>query len=163
AWAGGRPERLASIGGSYKDWIAQAVGGGGGIRTLSRHPRTYAGAGVGATLYWLARLGAVFAALRGFGLEAGPRPGVIAVRAGYAATRRSLPLGGAGVTEVLMTYALYWVRQPLAPALAAVLIYRAFNFLLVAFPALIANRQLESTLEASKRRREWLRPLNRRS
>src|SRR5262249_51470883 len=145
------------------DWIAQALEGVGVIRTLSRHPRTYAGAWIGTTLYWLADMGAFYAALRVFGLELGPGRVIIAYSTGYAATRRSLPLGGAGVTEVLMTYAFSWLRQPLAPALAAVLIYRAFNFLLVAFPALIANRQLESTLEATKQRRDWLRPLNRRS
>jgi uncharacterized membrane protein YbhN (UPF0104 family) len=81
---------------------------------------------------------------------------IVAYATGYAATRRSLPLAGAGVTEVLMTYALYWVRQPLAPALAAVVAYRAFNFLLAAAPALIAHRHVEpllSTAEGLRRRR----------
>ena len=154
AWAGGRPERLARIGGSYKDWIAQALEGVGVIRTLIRHPRTYFGAWFGTTVYWLADMAAFYAALRVFGLELGPGRAVIAYSTGYAATRRSLPLGGAGITEVLMTYALYWVREPLAPALAAVLIYRGFNFLLIAVPALIANRQLNSTLERAKSARD---------
>jgi uncharacterized membrane protein YbhN (UPF0104 family) len=74
---------------------------------------------------------------------------ILAYATGYAATRRSLPLGGAGVTEVLMTYALYWVRQPLAPALAAVVAYRAFNFLLAAAPALIARRHLDDLLTSA--------------
>ena len=152
AWAGGRPDRIARIGGSYKDWLAQAIEGVGVLRTLARHPLKYWGAWLGTTLYWLADIGAFYAALRVFGLELGPGKAVIAYATGYAATRRSLPLGGAGVTEVLMTYALYWVRQPLAPALAAVLIYRAFNFLMVAVPALIANRQLEARLGWPRRR-----------
>ena len=46
-----------------------------------------------------------------------------------------------------MTFALYWVRQPLAPALAAVMAYRVFNFLLVAIPALVAHRQLPPMIE----------------
>jgi hypothetical protein len=54
------------------------------------------------------------------------------------------------VTEVLMTYALYWVRQPLAPALAAVVAYRAFNFLLAAAPALIARRHLHELLTSAE-------------
>jgi hypothetical protein len=45
-----------------------------------------------------------------------------------------------------MTYSLYWVRYPLAPALAAVVAYRVFNFLLAATPALIAHRQLEPVI-----------------
>jgi len=49
-----------------------------------------------------------------------------------------------------MTYALYWCHQPLAPALAAVLVYRVFNFLLVAAPAVIAHRQLGPALEGDR-------------
>jgi hypothetical protein len=45
-----------------------------------------------------------------------------------------------------MTYALYWVREPLAPALGAVVAYRLCNFLLAAMPALIAHRQLRPFL-----------------
>jgi uncharacterized membrane protein YbhN (UPF0104 family) len=41
-----------------------------------------------------------------------------------------------------MTYALYWVHVPLAPALAAVVIYRSFNFLIVAAPAVVSYRGL---------------------
>ena len=79
---------------------------------------------------------------------------ILAYATGYAATRRPLPLGGAGLTEVLMTYSLYWVREPLAPALAAVVAYRAFNFLLAATPALIARHQLEPLLAAADKLRQ---------
>jgi uncharacterized membrane protein YbhN (UPF0104 family) len=82
----------------------------------------------------------------------GPGKVIIAYATGYAATRRSLPLGGAGVTEVLMTYSLYWVREPLAPALAAVVAYRAFNFLLAATPAWIAHQQLETWFATARAR-----------
>jgi hypothetical protein len=40
-------------------------------------------------------------------------------------TRGPCPVGH---LEALMTYALYWVHVPLASALAAVVIYRGFNF-----------------------------------
>jgi hypothetical protein len=45
-----------------------------------------------------------------------------------------------------MTYSLYWVRLPLAPALGAVVAYRLFNLLLAALPGVIAHRQLEPLL-----------------
>jgi hypothetical protein len=45
-----------------------------------------------------------------------------------------------------MTYSLYWVRLPLAPALGAVVAYRLFNLLLAAMPGVIAHRQLEPVL-----------------
>jgi hypothetical protein len=41
-----------------------------------------------------------------------------------------------------MTYTLYWVHVPLALALAAVVIYRGFNFVVVAAPGVISDRQL---------------------
>jgi uncharacterized membrane protein YbhN (UPF0104 family) len=141
-----RAERLANIGGKHRDWLAQALEGVGALHTLISHPRQYLGAWVGTTLYWAADIIAFYAALRTFGLHPGFGKAIIAYATGYAATRRSLPLGGAGVTEVLMTYALYWVRLPLAPSLAAVLAYRVFNLLVVSVPALIARRQLEPVL-----------------
>jgi hypothetical protein len=131
---------------------------GGRLRPLSRRRRIrdrQAGAARrrerlgGRRRAWLADIAAFYAALRTFGLHLGVDKLILAYATGYAATRRSLPLGGAGVTEVLMSYPLYWVRQPLAPALAAVVAYRAFNFLLAAMPALVARRHVEPLLDAA--------------
>jgi uncharacterized membrane protein YbhN (UPF0104 family) len=100
---------------------------------------------------------AFYGGLRTFGLVPSPGKVILAYATGYAATRRSLPLGGAGLTEVMMTYSLYWVRLPLAPSLGAVVAYRLFNLLLAAMLGLIANHQLERELatvgEARARRR----------
>jgi uncharacterized membrane protein YbhN (UPF0104 family) len=115
-------------------------------------PRTYWGAWLGTGLYWAADIAAFYGGLRTFGLDPGVGKIIIAYATGYAATRRSLPLGGAGVTEVLMTYALYWVREPLAPALAAVVAYRVFNFLLAATPALIAHYRLQEAIGSYRRK-----------
>jgi uncharacterized membrane protein YbhN (UPF0104 family) len=163
-WASmpGRRERLARIGGRRRAWLADALDGVGILHTLIRSPRGYAGAWLGTALYWAADIGAFYGGLRTFGLDPGAGKVILAYATGYAATRRSLPLGGAGVTEVLMTYSLYWVREPLAPALAAVVAYRAFNFLLAATPALIARRHVEPLLDAaeelSRRARSAARP-----
>jgi len=126
--------------------LARALEGVGLLRTLIRQPRKYAAAWLGTALYWAADISAFYGGLRVFGLTPGAGKVILAYATGYAATRRSLPLGGAGVTEVLMTYSLYWVRFPLAPALGAVVAYRLFNFLLAAMPGVIAHRQLEHVL-----------------
>jgi uncharacterized membrane protein YbhN (UPF0104 family) len=149
-----RAERLARVGGRRRALLARLLEGVGLLHTLLRNPRAYAGAWLGTGLYWAADIGAFYAGLRTFGLSPGIGKVVIAYATGYAATRRSLPLGGAAVTEVLMTYSLYWVREPLAPALAAVVAYRAFNFLLAATPALIANRQLQPAIARARRGRK---------
>jgi uncharacterized membrane protein YbhN (UPF0104 family) len=145
-----RAERLSRIRGKQRDWLARALEGVGVLHTLIRRPREYLGAWVGTGLYWAADIGAFYGGLRTFGIDPGAGKVILAYATGYAATRRSLPLGGAGVTEALMTYSLYWVREPLAPALAAVVAYRAFNFLLAATPALIAHRQLRPVLAVAE-------------
>jgi len=144
-----RRERMSVIRGRRREWLAHLLDGMGVLHTLIRQPRKYAGAWIGTAAYWAADIGAFYGGLRTFGLDPGVGKIILAYATGYAATRRSLPLGGAGVTEVLMTYSLYWVREPLAPALAAVVAYRAFNFVLAATPALLAHRHVEPLLDAA--------------
>ena len=154
-WASspGRRTRLARIGGRRRSWLADLLDGVGVLHTLIASPRRYAGAWLGTALYWAADIAAFYGALRAFGLDVGAGKTILAYATGYAATRRSLPLGGAGVTEVLMSYSLYWVREPLAPALAAVVAYRAFNFLLAALPGLVARRHVERLIVAAEKQR----------
>ena len=136
-------------GGRIRTWAARALESMGVLLMLIRRPRAYAGAWLGTALYWTADIAAFYGGLRTFGLHPSVGKVIIAYATGYAATRRSLPLGGAGLTEVLMTYSLYWVRLPLAPALGAVVAYRLFNFLLAAMPGIIAHRQLEPMLSGT--------------
>jgi hypothetical protein len=48
---------------------------------------------------------------------------VVGYATGYALTRRALPLGGTGIVETLLPFALGWVGIALAPALLAVFGY----------------------------------------
>jgi uncharacterized membrane protein YbhN (UPF0104 family) len=141
-----RAKRLRRIRGIRREWLTGVLDGLGVLRMMVASPREYWGAWLGTGMYWAADIAAFYGGLRTFGLDPSFGKVVIAYATGYAATRRSLPLGGAGVTEALMTFALYWVREPLAPALAAVVAYRVFNFLLAATPALIAHYQLQKEL-----------------
>jgi len=117
------------------------------LRRLISRPLHHPGALVGTTGYWAADIAAFFGALRVFGLEPGLGSVIIAYATGYIGSRRSLPLGGAGVTEVLLAYSLYWVGQPLAPALAAVVVYRGLNFVLTLAPGLVAYRGLHRRVQ----------------
>lgn len=142
-----QPRRSAwidRVGGRRMELLVQLLEGVHAVRSMvTDDHRRHFWAWAGIAAYWAADMCALWASLRTFGIDIGLGKLIIAYSTGYAATRRSLPLGGAGATEVLMTYALYWVREPLAPALAAVMAYRVFNFLLVAIPALIAHQQLQ--------------------
>lgn len=120
-----------------------------GVRTLHRlvtcgDERVGAYAAIAA--YWAADIASLYCALRAVGVQLDAASAILAYATGYAATRRTLPLGGAGVTEALMTYALTWVGAPLAPALAGVVVYRAFNLVAPALPALIAHTHVRSRL-----------------
>jgi len=68
---------------------------------------------------------------------------VIGYATGYALTRRTLPLGGAGTVEALVSFALAWTGIPLAKAVLAVCAYRIFNLWLPLLPAAIGLRHLK--------------------
>src|SRR5262249_24494478 len=82
----------------------------------------------GVSLYWFGDILTLWAALKVFEADVSTPALILAYATGYVLTRRSLPGGGAGVVEFLMTFALVWVGMPLAPAILGVLTYRVFSF-----------------------------------
>jgi hypothetical protein len=82
----------------------------------------------GMALYWagdMTALGGCVAVFSHTGIRLAAL--IVGYATGYALTRRSLPLGGAGAVEALLPFALSWVSVPLASAVLAVAAYRAFN------------------------------------
>jgi len=119
-----------------RESLAHAVAGLVTLRALCRRPVQHLPGLLGVAFYWLGDIVCLWAALRTFSVHV-PWPAlVLAYATGYVASRRSLPAGGAGIVDVLMTFALVWVGLPLAPALAGVVVYRLFNFWLPIVPAL---------------------------
>ena len=116
--------------------------GVGILRVLAADPLRNADAWLGMAVYWLADIATLYGALRLFGIELGVPETVLAYAAGYAATRRTLPLGGAGATEVLMALALAWVGLSLAQAVPVVFAYRLANVALPLLPAARAQRRV---------------------
>jgi uncharacterized membrane protein YbhN (UPF0104 family) len=107
------------------------------VLRLARSPRKYALAFVGMSFYWLGDIACLWSALHAFAVHTPPVAQlIIGYATGYAITRRALPLGGAGVVEALLPFALGWVTIELAPAFAAVLAYRLINLWLPMVPAL---------------------------
>jgi uncharacterized membrane protein YbhN (UPF0104 family) len=93
-------------------------------------------------LYWVGEIACLGFALACFGVQIWVPALVVAFSTGYAASRRSLPLGGAGVTEALLTIALIAVHVRAAHALFAVIAYRLINFLAPTLPGLLAHSSL---------------------
>ncbi|HEX6457796.1 MAG TPA: lysylphosphatidylglycerol synthase transmembrane domain-containing protein [Thermoleophilaceae bacterium] len=124
--------------------------GVGVLHLLARDIATCWIAWAGAALYWILEIAAFYGALRFVGLHPGAWATILAYATGYALTRRSLPLGGAGATEALMTFALHWVGLPVPSALAAVVVYRSGNFVLPMIPALMARRHVKPLIDAAE-------------
>src|SRR4029450_12519607 len=113
------------------------------LRQLARQGAEHGGAFFGTTLYWIGDVGCLWACLRAFHGPPALAARVIGYATGYALTRRTLPLGGAGSVEVLVTFALAWTGIPLAHALLAVCAYRIFNLWLPILPAAIGLGHLK--------------------
>jgi hypothetical protein len=96
----------------------------------------------GMTLYWVGEVAALGGALATVGASLSVWALVVAFATGHAATRRSLPLGGAGATEALLAYGLHWCGVALAPAVVAVAVYRALGYVLPLLPALAVRRSV---------------------
>jgi uncharacterized membrane protein YbhN (UPF0104 family) len=135
-----RADRLSDPGngGRVRRSFAHLVAGIVKLRFLLARPRLYGFGVVGVSLYWAGDIACLWAALKIYNTELSTPALILAYATGYVLTRRSLPAGGAGVVEVLMTFALVWVGVPLAPALLGVITYRVFNFWLPVIPALAA-------------------------
>ena len=113
------------------------------LRRLAEQPGEHAGAFLGTALYWLGDIACLWACLRTFHESPDLAALVIGYATGYALTRRTLPLGGAGTVEALVSFALAWTGVPLANAVLAVCAYRFFNLWLPLLPAALGLRHLK--------------------
>lgn len=148
-----RRERLGAGEGRGRRLLKRALRGVGVLHGLARNLDAHWAAWVGMGLYWAFDIAAFYGASRFVGLHITVGEAVVAFATGYAITRRSMPLGGAGATEALLTFSLHWMGQPVLPALAAVVVYRAVNFVCPAVPALIVKRRLNPVLASAARGR----------
>ena len=144
---------LGSSGGRVRLWIWDVLSGVGVMREVVLHPRERAGALIGMAVYWAAEIACFGYALRCFGVHIGLPALIVAYGTGYAASRRSLPLGGAGITEALLTVSLIAVHVNAVHALFGVIAYRLVNFIVPMFPGLFAHASLTPLLQGSARRR----------
>jgi uncharacterized membrane protein YbhN (UPF0104 family) len=150
-WALRYQKRLSQAGG-WKGAIGHGLDAVAVVKNLLRDPFKHGHAFFGMGLYWTGEIFSLSAALHAFG---SPRPAVAALiigyATGYALTRRTLPLAGAGVVEALLPFALVWVGASLAPAVLAVFLYRLFNLWLPLIPALGGIRLLRRDHEDRQR------------
>jgi uncharacterized membrane protein YbhN (UPF0104 family) len=125
------------------------------VLRMARTPRRHGLAFPSMALYWAADIFCLWATLHAF--EAATPPVsqlIVGYSTGYAITRRALPLGGAGVVEAFLPFALGWVKIALAPAVLAVVAYRAINLWLPMLAALAGLPSLRRLEQSPRRRRQ---------
>ena len=151
SWTIGVPAgtALALLAVRYRKWICrrrllrilgpplEAIGVVGQIVASPR--RHGLAAFTGMAVYWAGEVFVLWVCLAAFTRDT---PSVTAVvvgyATGYALTRRTLPLAGAGAVEALLPFALTWVGYSLPAAVLAVFSYRVFNLWLPLGPAAAA-------------------------
>jgi uncharacterized membrane protein YbhN (UPF0104 family) len=133
--------------GRARRWIGDLLAAVELLRSVVKRPLEHPAALLGIAVYWAAEIACLGFALLCFGVEISLPALILAYATGYAASRRSLPLGGAGITEALLTVALIAVHVDSADALVSVLCYRLVNFLAPTLPGLLAHSSLESLLD----------------
>lgn len=138
----------------HKGWrahVSNAVEALHLVRAMALQPIPYGLAFAGMALYWVGDIACLWAALHVF-FQAPPPVAVLVLgyATGYALTRRTLPLGGAGVVDTLLPLALVWLGIAFAPAVVAVVVYRFMNLWLPMIPALAG---LPTLRRMSRRRR----------
>ena len=136
-------------GGGWRAPLRHALDAVNILRHLATQGTEHGGAFFGTTLYWVGDVGCLWASLRAFHESPDLAALIIGYATGYALTRRTLPLGGAGSVEALVSFALAWSGIPLANAVLAVVFYRLFNLWLPLLPAAIGLRHLKRWRESA--------------
>jgi uncharacterized membrane protein YbhN (UPF0104 family) len=100
---------------------------------------------LGAAVYWFGDIACLAFCLRAYEAHfPSIAPLLVGYATGYALTRRTLPLAGAGAVEALLPFALLWTGTPLAAAVCGVVAYRIVNFWLPIVPAVFGLRALRA-------------------
>ena len=119
------------------------------LRCMFVRPRHLIGP-IGAAVYWFGDIVCLWACLEAF-THGTPDVALLLIgyATGYALSRRTLPLAGAGAVEALLPFALSWCGISLAAAVLAVAAYRVFNLWLPTVPAALGMRRLRAAQQAS--------------
>jgi uncharacterized membrane protein YbhN (UPF0104 family) len=97
------------------------------VRELFIHPGRWAPALGGMTLFWAAEALAEWAGLAAFGFQMNAAALIVGFATGMVVTRRTGPLGGAGILALVLPPALWYSGAPLAVAVAGVFTYQVLS------------------------------------
>jgi hypothetical protein len=99
-------------------------------RELFRRPRDNDWAALGMALYWVGDFFALWAALAAFGFHMNVASFTVAAATAMIVTRRTGPLGGAGILTVALVPTIWYSGAPWAAAALGVAAFRGLSLLL---------------------------------
>ncbi|HZO61538.1 MAG TPA: YbhN family protein [Gaiellaceae bacterium] len=146
AFVGVRHRRRFVDQGGWRGHLGRILSGIHILFRLAHEWKRHWPAFAGATVYWAGDVLCLWASLKPFGPSPAIPPVILAHAVGYVLTRRTLPLAGAGVVEVLMPLTLVAAGMPFPGAVLGVITYRAFNLWLPLLPAALALPRARRTL-----------------
>jgi uncharacterized membrane protein YbhN (UPF0104 family) len=143
-WAVQHRERFSGRSG-WRGQLGSALDSIFVLKCLFSQPKHMIGP-LGTAVYWFGDIVCLWACLHAF-THGTPNVSIVLIgyATGYALSRRTLPLGGAGAVEALLPFALSWCGVSLAAAVMAVFSYRVFNLWLPTIPAAIGLRKLQAS------------------
>jgi uncharacterized membrane protein YbhN (UPF0104 family) len=143
-WAVQHRERFAGKRG-WREQLGQGLESIHMIKCLFQ--RKHIAGPVGTAVYWFGDIVCLWACLQAF-THGTPDIELLLIgyATGYALTRRTLPLAGAGAVEALLPFALSWTGISLAAAVLAVFAYRVCNLWLPLLPAALGLRSLRAAV-----------------
>ena len=97
------------------------------IRVMFGNPRRYGLAIAGMGLFWAAEAFAVWAGMAAFGFRMGAAALFVGFATGMVFTRRTGPLGGAGIVTLCLPLTIWGSGAPFAVAVVGVLTYRLLS------------------------------------
>lgn len=97
------------------------------VRHMFTKPLRNAGAMAGMAIFWGADIFAAWCALAAFGIHLNGAAFLLGFGTGAVFTRRTGPLGGAGVLMLVLPITLWYAGAPLASAVAGIFVFRVMS------------------------------------
>ena len=133
----------------WRYWIGVALDGLWMLQAGVMRERRRRLAVLGMAVFTFGELVTVWSAMAAFGFRMSVVGVVLGYGVGYVVSRRSAPLGGAGLIDVMLIVALWSAGAPLAVAIVGTFVYRFFNLWCSIPVALASLRSLRGLAPAS--------------